>query len=396
MKSRSRIRTVFCLGLLAIVGLGLVVQTSGDDPVAIPVDREAGDVRSYSWQDLNRMSSKERARFVQEMSLVEKEKLRKKWDHFKGLDQVAKEKHRLLYQQVVAHPQGERLHQVMVRYHEWLSGLRSSQRADLLSLPPDERITRIQQIVREQEHRKFAELLEKELPANDLTSISKWLEELWDKVSRKIEANEKEIMASLGSEHKAFLEQISDEQQRRRIMTMGMLLGRFDSTESPLKGLLFMQEELPRLREQLSARGQGLFDQAAGTTEQMALVRQWIRAASMSRRKALPRVSDETLEAFRRGELATETNPEFKLKPEDQERLEHLSGERLKQQLKWYYYRYRGDLEPAGSSRSGSRLGRGGGGRRGSSRPGGSGRPRPSERGGNQFIDRDFPAPRSP
>jgi hypothetical protein len=284
----------------------------------------------------------------------------------------------------------------MVRYHEWLSGLRSSQRADLLSLPPDERITRIQQIVREQEHRKFAELLEKELPANDLTSISKWLEELWDKVSKKIEANEKEIRASLGSEHRAFLEQISDVQQRRRIMTMGMLLGRFDSTESSLKGLLFMQEELPRLREQLSARGQGLFDQAEGTTEQMALVRQWIRAASMSRRKALPRVSDETLEAFRRGELATESNPEFKLKPEDQERLEHLSGERLKQQLKWYYYRYRGDLEPGGSSRSGSRLGRGGGGRRGSSRPGGSGRPRPPERGGNQFIDRDFPAPRSP
>ena len=77
MKSRSRIRTVFCLGLLAIVGLGLVVQTSGDDPVAIPVDREAGDVRTYTWQDLNRMSSKERARVVQEMSLVEKEKLRK-------------------------------------------------------------------------------------------------------------------------------------------------------------------------------------------------------------------------------------------------------------------------------------------------------------------------------
>ena len=396
MKSRSRVRTVFCLGLLAVAGLVLVVQTSGDDPAALPVDREAGDVRTHTWQDLNRMSSKERARVVQEMSLVEKEKLRKKWDHFKGLDQGAKEKNRLLYQQVVAHPQGERLHQVMVRYHEWLSGLRSSQRADLLSLPPDERIARIQNIIREQEQRKFAELLEKELPANDLTSISKWLEELWARVARKIEANEEEIMASLGSEHKTFLEQISDPQQRRRMIAIGMLLGRFDSTESPLTELLSMQEDFPRLREQLSSRGQELFDQAEGPTEQIVLVRQWIRAASMSRRKALPRVSDETLEAFRRGELATDSNPEFKLKPEDQERLEHLSGERLKQQLKWYYYRYRGDLEPGGSSRSGSRVGRGGGGRRGSSRPGGSGRPRPPERGSNQFIEPGFPAPRSP
>ncbi|MCP4817328.1 MAG: hypothetical protein GY888_32835 [Planctomycetaceae bacterium] len=402
MKSRGQLRSVLCLGLLVIAGLGWVVQASEDDPVAIPVDREADDIRIYTWQDLNRMSSKERARVVQEMSLVEKEKLRKKWDHFKGLDQDAKEKNRLLYQQVVAHPQGERLHQVMVRYHEWLSGLRSSQRADLLSLPPEERIKRIQQIVREQEQRKFAELLEKELPANDLTSISKWLEELWEKVTMKIKAKEAEIMASLDSEQKAFFEQFSDPQQRRRVMAMGMLSGRFELTESRLAEILSMQEELPRLREQLSSRGQGLFDQAEGVAEQMVLVRQWIRAASMSRRKALPRVSDETLEAFRRGELATESNPEFKLKPEDQERLEHLSGERLKQQLKWYYYRYRGDLEPGGSSRSGSRVGRGSGGRRGSSRSGGSGRPggngrtRLPERNDNQFIERGFPSPRSP
>jgi hypothetical protein len=109
----------------------------------------------------------------------------------------------------------------------------------------------------------------------------------------------------------------------------------------------------------------------------------------MSRRKALPRVSDETLAAFRRGELVTDSTPDFKLKPEDQERLEHLSGERLKQQLKWYYYRYRGDLEPGGTSRSGSRTGRSGGGRRGSGRTGGgSGRPRPPERDSSQFIDR--------
>ena len=114
----------------------------------------------------------------------------------------------------------------------------------------------------------------------------------------------------------------------------------------------------------------------------------------MSRRKALPKVSDETLEAFRRGELATDSNPEFKLKPEDQEKLEHLSGERLKQQLKWYYYRYRGDLEPGGSSRFGSRSGRGGG-RRGSGRSGGSGRPRPPERNNNQFIDRPVVPSRS-
>jgi len=369
----------------------VVVQTSADDPPSEPVDPE----QPYSSLELNKMSAKQRAQVIQGMSLAEKESLRKKWEQFKGLDENAKTTKRQLHSQIVADPQSDRLHQVMVRYHEWLSGLRSSQRADLLSLPPDERIKRIQQIVREQEERKFAELLEKELPANDLTSITKWLDQSVNNFAKKIEDKEAEFMASLSPEHRTRLQQIADPQERRRFMAMGILyMGRLDATDSPLSKMLPAEEDFQQLRGQLSARGQELFDQAEGTTEQMTLVRQWVRAALMSRRKALPKVSDETLEAFRRGELATDSNPEFKLKPEDQEKLEHLSGERLKQQLKWYYYRYRGDLEPGGTSRFGSRSGRGGG-RRGSGRSGGSGRPRPPERNNNQFIDRPVVPSRS-
>jgi hypothetical protein len=386
MPFNRRSRWIFSFVLLATVALVAVMQTSADDPPLEPANPE----QPYNSLELNKMTEKERAQVVQRMSLAEKESLRKKWDQFKGLDENAKAKNRQLHSQIIADPQSDRLHQVMVRYHEWLSGLRSRQRADLLSLPAEERIKRIQQIIREQEQRKFAELLEKELPANDLTSISKWLEESLDRFAGKIKDNEAEIMASFSSEHRTRLEQISDPQQRRRLMAMGALYrGRLDSTESPLTKLLSIPEEFQRLRGELSSRGQELFDQAEGSKEQMVLVRQWVRATLMSRRKALPRVSDETLAAFRRGELVTDSTPDFKLKPEDQERLEHLSGERLKQQLKWYYYRYRGDLEPGGTSRSGSRTGRSGGGRRGSGRTGGgSGRPRPPERDSSQFIDR--------
>ena len=382
---------IYSFVLLLTIALVAVVQTLADDPPSEPADPEL----PYNSLELNEMTAKQRAQVIQGMSLAEKELLRKKWEQFQGLDENAKTKKRQLHSQIVADPQSDRLHQVMVRYHEWLSGLRSSQRADLLSLPPDERIKRIQKIIREQEERKFAELLEKELPANDLTSISKWWEEFIDNFARKIGENEAGIMASLSPEHRTRLQQIADPEQRRRFMAMVTLyMGRLDATDSPLSKLLPGTEDFQRLRGQLSSRGQELFNQAEGTTEQMVLVRQWVRAALMSRRKALPKVSDETLAAFRRGELATDSNPEFKLKPEDQERLEHLSGERLKQQLKWYYYRYRGDLEPGGTSRFGSRSGRGGG-RRGSGRSGGSGRPRPPERNNNQFIDRPVVPSRS-
>jgi len=393
MPFKRRSCWIFSFVLLATVALVAVMQTSADDPPLEPADPE----QPYNSLELNKMTEKERAHVVQRMSLGEKESLRKKWEQFKGLDENAKAKKRQLHSQIIADPQSDHLHQVMVRYHEWLSGLRSRQRADLLSLPPEERIKRIQQIVREQEQRKFAELLEKELPANDLASISKWLEESVNRFAEKIEDNETEIMASLSSEKRTRLEQISDPQQRRRMMAMGALyLGRSDSTESPLTKLLSITEEFQRLRGELSSRGQELFDQAEGSKEQTVLVGQWVRATLMSRRKALPRISAETLAAFRRGELVTDSNPDFKLKPEDQERLEHLSGERLKQQLTWYYYRYRGDLEPGSTSRSGSRTGRSGGGRRGSGRTGGgSGRPRSPERDSSQFIDRPVVPSRS-
>ena len=367
------------LVLLLTIVLLVVVQTSADESPA-----EAGvPEQPYNSLELAKMTAQQRAQVIERMSLTEKESLRKKWKQFKGLDENVKTRKRELHSQIAADPQSARLHQVMVRYHEWLSGLRSSQRADLLSLPPDERITRIQQIIQEQEERKFAELLEKELPANDLTSISEWLEESVAQLARRLEDKEAEIMASLNPDHRDRLQQLPDPQQRARFLVMGVfVMGRLDATDSPLSNLLPRAEDFQRLREQLSPRGQELFDQAEETTDQMVLVRQWVRAALMSRRKALPKVSDETLEAFRRGELATTSNPDFKLKPEDQEKLEHLSGERLKQQLKWYYYRYRGDLEPGGGSRWGSRAGRGGG-RRGSSRAGGTGRPRRPERGNN-------------
>ena len=391
MQSRVRLRSLFCLGLLVVTCMVLVVQASGDDPAAIPVDRETDDLRTYTWQDLNEMSFKERARVVQEMSLVEKEKLRKKWDHFKGLDQVAKEKNRQLYQQVVSHPQGERLHQVMVRYHEWLGGLRSSQRADLLSLEPKKRIERIQQIIKGQEERKFTELLEKELPAEDLRSISQWVDSFITSFSRELSGREAEVIASMDLEQQRRLKAVPDANQRRRIIALGALfVTRSEKDGSAANDLRPSDKDFQQLRVGLSAHGQKLFDQAEGMAEQRTLVRQWARAALMSSRKALPRVSDETLEAFRRDEL------EFKLKPEDRERLERLSGERLKQQLKWYYYRYRGDLEPEAQNRFGGRSGRSNGGRRGTGRPAGGGRPRSPESDGNRFIDRGFPSPRSP
>ena len=239
--------------------------------------------------------------------------------------------------------------------------------------------------------------MEKELPAEDLRSISRWVDSFVTSFSEELSGREAEVIASLDLEQQRRLKAVPDASQRRRIIALGALfVTRSEKDGSASDDLRPADKDFQQLRAGLSAHGQKLFDQAEGMAEQRTLVRQWARAALMSRRKALPKVSDETLEAFRRDEL------EFKLKPEDRERLERLSGERLKQQLKWYYYRYRGDLEPEAQNRFGGRSGRSNGGRRGTGRPpgggrsSGSGRPRSPESDGNRFIDRAFPSPGSP
>ena len=389
MTSKKRFGLLGGMGLLVPIFAASLHQSWGDDSSPGLVKDASEEVQPIGWLQLNQMDSRARAQFVEQMSLVEKEKLRKKWDHFKGLDQQAKTKNRELYRQVVDHPESERLHQVMVRYHEWLGGLRSSQRADLLSLEPKERIKRIQLLMKEQEVRKFTELLEKELPAEDLRSISSWVEAFIADFGKELASREEEVIGSLEPDQQGFLRNIQNPAQRQRILAMGALfVSRPDEEQSSTQSRP-SAEDFRKLRDGLSPHGQELFDQAEGLGEQRKLVRQWTRAAMMSRRKSLPSVSDETLAAFRRGEL------EFKLKAEDHDRLERLSGERLKQQLKWYYYRYRGDLEPGSQYRAGGRGGRAGGGRRGSGRPGG-GRPRPLEREENRFIDRGVPPFRSP
>lgn len=392
MRFNIRSQRVFSLGLLVAVCLAMVVQTWGDDPEAESTDQPSSEAPADRWLRLHRMNHSQRAEVVRQMDTIEKEKLLKKWDQFKGLDENTKAELRQLHQQMVSDPQRDRLHQVMVRYHEWLGGLRSSQRADLLSLKdPKERIKRIRQIVKEQEERKFAELLEKELSTEDLRSIRHWVDQFVDSTVKKIESRETEVFATLDEELQRRLKQIDDPVQRRKLLAMGALLLTLpEDTKSKLDFILPTEEDFQQLRDQLSPRGRELLDQADSIAKKQVLVRRWLRAAFMSRRKALPKVSDETLEAFRRGEL------EFKLTSEDQERLERLSGERLKQQLKWYYYRYRSDLEPGSNDRSNGRAGgRGNGARRGSGRSSGGGRPRPPQQDKNKFIDRPLIPSRS-
>ena len=367
----------------------------GDDTVADSTDSDSAVEASDSWRTLGNMTQQQRAQVVRNMQPPEKEKLRKKWEHFKGLDEDAKVELREFHQEIVADSQADHLRQVMILHNEWLGRLRFKTRAELLSLPSAQQIREIQLIMKEEEARKFAELLEKKLPAADLRSIPQWVESFLAKAAKKLEGREEEIISGLTPDQQKRFQRTRDPRQRRRFLAAAALfLPLSETIESKLDFIVPTKEDFQQLRDQLSSHGQELFDQAGSIKEQKVLIGKWSRAAWMSRNnrlKRLPEVSDETLEDFRLDKLATEDNPNFKLKPEDRERLERLSGDRLKEQLKWYYHRYRGDLEPGGGNRV---SGRGSSGR-GSNRSSSGGRRRPLEQDKSQFIDRPLVPSRS-
>ena len=82
----------------------------------------------------------ERRQQIESLSADQKEELRVKFAKFEALSSDEQEQLRRLHEQLDSDPQGNQLRRTLARYHEWLKSLSPSDRADLLVLPPTERL----------------------------------------------------------------------------------------------------------------------------------------------------------------------------------------------------------------------------------------------------------------
>ncbi len=94
------------------------------------------------------------------------EQLRRLREKFESLDPALRQEYRRLHQQLHRHERGSQLLNVLQRYHRWLLTLSDAERADLLDLPPDQRIGRIREIQRQQEARSLQDLAVEMQPAD--------------------------------------------------------------------------------------------------------------------------------------------------------------------------------------------------------------------------------------
>lgn len=251
------------------------------------------------------------------LSPAEKKDLQGKQERFYRLDTQAQNELRDLHDDLTQAPDAARLQAVLTRYSRWLQTLSSGQRAELLSLPPDERVAEIKRLLQQQTASRMRSYVPRKLADDDLHAIADWVEQM-------VQRREPEILQRWPM-FKERLDGITD--AKRRNQALVFMVHRSGLQRDWLKPT---SEEIERLKTTLSAEAQQELEKAKAEGRLPELAEAWMRAAMFSR-LAGPPVDPEQLRKFFKEDL----------KPEDREYLESLPPERMQAELVRLYFSHR-------------------------------------------------------
>lgn len=257
------------------------------------------------------------------LSPSEQAALERKREAFEELDESERQRMRMLHAAISASPDNERLRSVMRNYYEWLKTLTNKQRADLLQLPPQQRIDEIKQLIEEQQQKPFRDLVRTELEPQDVRAIFGWL-------NHYVENHEEELRAMLPEGERRSISQMRGPPSMRR----GRLLMALGSRELDAQLPAPTDEEIQKLDGELTDKATKALAEVATREDKLRLVREWVRAAFASR--MAPRVSHEQLMEFYQ---------KFKERTDDEtliERLDALPPDEFYEAVKPLYFRSRG------------------------------------------------------
>jgi hypothetical protein len=257
-------------------------------------------------------SYREQRAKLETMSAEEKEQLQRKKERFEALSQSEQQRLRELHSAVAATAESDQLLAVMSRYNDWLKTLTSAVRAELLSLPPEERIKRIKELKQDQERQRFREFANN-LPEQDMNIIYSWIE---DFVGR----NESEFIKRIPPEFRRRLEQQRDGAERRKALVTSLMWRRGDD-DSPKPSEADVAELLPKLSEETRKQ----IDRTTSAEEKLSAVRTLAGAAVLS--KVFPPISDE-----QRQQVFA------KLNPVERDRLEQMAPDMMRRELTRMYH----------------------------------------------------------
>ena len=291
---------------------------------------------------------------LENLSSAEKEELQRKREQFDRLSPEEQDRMRQLHDSIESHPDVDQLQSVVEQYSAWLKTLSTSQRIDLLSLPPDERLARIREIKRRSEIDRFGRFTTRKLSMNDVREIFAWLDD------ELISGDQERMLAGLDASERESLSKV--DRRRRNFQMLKMVLEKDENIPSPA--------QINKLVNKLSQEAQREFRAQETDADKRKLARSWIQAATASRMRP-PKISPDELERYFREDL----------KPEEREELERMPRDRMQFELSRMYFRdqmrrrMKGGPPHWGHDRGDRRM------RGGPNRNGGSGRDRTDRRG---------------
>jgi hypothetical protein len=307
----------------------------------------------------------ERRARIESLSPAEKQEILDHQQKFLKLDPAEQERLRRLSRELEDDPQGPELRRVMQRYYDWLKTLPTYQRAQLLELPAEERVKRIQELQAEQSRRTgkgaaWGELARREWRGGDLPGMPKRppkrldpadMEGLFTWMDAYAKSHSSQMLEKLPDAHrkrvKQELESLTDPVRRQELIGWIWLWWQLDSRgqQSSIndQDLADLRSRLsPATREKLESRPPAEQWRAVSGLFTSFMLRQYsARHGGVPIRSA----TEEELARFF----------EHELKPKERDDLLKLSGEEMQRALwrKYISWKLR-QLPPLGPGRASS------------------------------------------
>ena len=271
--------------------LGLLVSRAlGEDPPALAEPpRPLGTL----------VDDREVQKAVRALSPAGKEALRKKQERFEALSSKERQRLREFHRELWGRPDAERLYVVLKDYHEWLKTLPAAERADILELPPSERVTRIRQL--QQLGPPARPDVNVPLTFEDVRALSGW-------AMRYVERHQQEIIAQFPAEIQQRWSQGQDSRWRRGMLLMAVMRGK--------SGLpVPTAAEIEDLAAHLSPAPRAQLRECASDEQRLKLIQSWLRFSRSSIFRRLPRTNPEQLMQFYLHELSPEQRAQLEPLP---------------------------------------------------------------------------------
>ena len=236
---------------------------------------------SIVWAD----TYSERATKIASLTSEKKAELLRKKERFDKLSEPERQRLRDLHTELSSSADVATLETVMRNYSNWLKNLQSSRdRDEVLSLPVEDRVKRIKEIVRRQEGDRLREYVRFYLPKADHDALYKFLDEF-------VKDHEQEILDRLGDSDKRLFGRIIDDGARRKSLIPKLGRHFFGDAKMPFPTI----EEMQRMVSTLSPETQKQLDSQAGAKRDDR-VRELVGAAIGSIH--MPPPSEEELKKF--------------------------------------------------------------------------------------------------